>query len=80
LYYEPTKGDKIIELTGKGITYFGLGNWYIPDSREVERIIYHRINSTIENSNNTELAWCYTNAATGTFNVSKRVFKEDAFN
>ena len=51
LYYEPKN------LSGKGITYFGLGNWYVPDSREIERVIYYRINSTIENTASTQGNW-----------------------
>jgi hypothetical protein len=50
LYYEPQTN---IPLSGKGIDQFGIGNWYIPDSRELELIIYHRINSAISNSSQT---------------------------
>ena len=57
LYYTPN-----VTLTGKGETYFGVGNWYIPDSRELERIIYYRINSAIENEALSEQAWNSTTA------------------
>lgn len=76
LYYEPN-----VELTGKGKEYFGLGNWYIPDTRELERIIYYRINSCISNSTSTEDHWNST-VASGV-DVSQKglnVFNADAFN
>lgn len=61
LYYEPNTN---IPLSGKGETYFGLGNWYIPDTREMERLIYYRINSSITDNSLTELAWNNTTAST----------------
>ena len=87
LYYEPTP---IVALSGNGETYFGLGNWYVPDDREMERLIYYRINSSISNSNTTELAW-NNRAENVTFDpkthksndVSGKgynIFTEDAFN
>jgi hypothetical protein len=75
LYYKPN-----VELTGKGETYFGLGNWYVPDSREVERLIYYRINSSITDKSLTELSWNATEAIDN--NVSGKnlnIFKTDAF-
>jgi hypothetical protein len=76
LYYEPN-----VELTGKGETYFGVGNWYIPDSREMERLIYYRINSSISDNATTEKSWNSINASTN--DVSGKgynIFKADAFN
>jgi hypothetical protein len=54
LYYEPNTKPA---LSDKGIAYFGVGNWYVPDSRELERMIYYRINSAIENGSLSEEAW-----------------------
>lgn len=76
LYYEPN-----VELSDKGETYFGIGNWYLPDSRELERLIYYRINSSITDTSLTELAWNNTTASTN--DVSGKglnVFSSDAFN
>ena len=78
LYYQPSWDN--IELSGKGVDYFGIGNWYVPDTREMERLIYYRINSSILNKASTELAWNNTKA-TGV-DVSKKelnVFSVDAF-
>jgi hypothetical protein len=60
LYYEP---ESSVELSGKGINYFGVGNWYVPDGREVERIIYYRINSAIYDNALTETHWNATEAS-----------------
>ena len=76
LYYEPD-----LELTGKGETYFGIGNWYVPDSREVERMIYYRINSSITDNALTELAWNNTTAsANDVSGKGYNIFTSDAFN
>ena len=58
LYYTPN-----VALSGNGETYFGVGNWYIPDGREVERIIYYRLHSTITDNALTENAWNNTTAS-----------------
>ena len=58
LYYSPN-----VALSGKGETYFGIGNWYVPDGREVERIIYYRIHSAITDNSLTENAWNNTDAS-----------------
>jgi hypothetical protein len=58
LYYSPN-----VALTGKGETYFGIGNWYVPDGREIERLIYYRIHSTITDNALTENAWNNTEAS-----------------
>jgi hypothetical protein len=58
LYYTPDK------LSDKGLDYFGLGKWYVPDTREMERLIFYRINSAISNTTNTQDAWNSTAAAT----------------
>jgi hypothetical protein len=77
LYYEP---ELKIGLSGKGSTYFGVGNWYIPDGRELERIIYYRINSAIYDNALTEDHWNATDASekdiTG---KGLNVFTKDAF-
>ena len=57
LYYSPKN------LSGKGETYFGIGNWYVPDGREMERIIYYRIHSSISDASLTENAWNNTSAS-----------------
>lgn len=77
LYYEP---ELNVELSGKGSTYFGVGNWYIPDGRELERIIYYRINSAIYDNALTEDHWNAIDASekdiTG---KGLNVFTKDAF-
>lgn len=76
LYYSPN-----FALTGKGETYFGIGNWYIPDSREIERIIYYRINSAISDSASTEYAWNNTSASGKDISgLGRNEFGADAFN
>lgn len=75
LYYEPN-----VSLSGYGIDYFGIGNWYVPDARELEKIIFYRINSSILDDGATEYAWNNT-SATG-IDVSEKdynVFSQDAF-
>ena len=52
LYYTPN-----VYLTEKGSEYFGIGNWYVPNSLEIERIIYYRINSAISKGANSEDYW-----------------------
>ena len=74
LYYEPN-----VTLTGKGITYFGLGNWYIPDSREMERLIYYRINSTITDNTLTENSWNGTTVGRDVSGQGWNVFNANAF-
>ena len=75
LYYAPS-----FDLTGKGETYFGVGNWYIPDSRELERIIQYRINSSITNTTLTANAWNNTSASDKDVSGQKlNVFTKDAF-
>lgn len=74
LYYEPN-----VTLTGKGITYFGLGNWYIPDSREMERLIYYRINSTITDNTLTENSWNSTTVGRDVSGQGWNVFNANAF-
>lgn len=75
LYYSPN-----VTLSGKGETYFGIGNWYVPNGREVERIIYYRIHSTITDDSLTENAWNNTKASerdvTG---KGLNIFTSDAF-
>lgn len=75
LYFTPS-----VVFEEKGEKYFGVGNWYIPDSKELERIIYYRINSAITNTTNTYEAWNATsyvnNDATGR---GLNIFKQDAF-
>ena len=75
LYYSPN-----VTLTGKGETYFGIGNWYVPDGREIERLIYYRIHSTITDNSLTENAWNNT-AASGRDVTGKglNIFTTDAF-
>lgn len=76
LYYEPDN------LTEKGKDYFGLGNWYIPDTDETTNLIIYRINSSMSNTTNTEDMWNATAAATesSTGAIAKyKVFKSDAF-
>ena len=75
LYYEPD-----LELQGKGITYFGVGNWYVPDSRELERLIYYRINSSITDNATTENYWNKTKASTNDVSGKKlNIFTDNAF-
>ncbi len=75
LYYEPN-----LSLSGKGEDYFGLGNWYIPDSREMERLIYYRINSTITNAISTEHHWNSTDISnTDVSGQGYNIFNQDAF-
>ena len=77
MYYQPDD----VELTGKGETYFGIGNWYIPDSREIERIIYFRINSSIQDSVLTENHWNDTKASGKDVSGNGvNIFKDEAFN
>lgn len=74
LYYSPSN------LSGKGETYFGVGNWYIPDSRELERLIYYRINSSISTDSSSEIAW--NNTTSSGKDVSGKglnIFSEDTF-
>ena len=78
LYYEP---NTTVPLSGKGLTYFGLGNWYVPDARELERMIYYRINSAITSDVSSESAWNSTEAQDK--DVSKKnlnVFTSNTFN
>ena len=75
LYYSPKN------LSGKGETYFGIGNWYVPDGREMERIIYYRIHSSISDASLTENAWNNTSASG--YDVAGKnlnVFTNNAFN
>lgn len=77
LYYQP---ETIVPLSGKGETYFKVGNWYIPDSREMERLIYYRINSSITDTSLTENNWNATVASEN--DVSGKdynIFSEDTF-
>ena len=74
LYYSPEN------LSGKGESYFGIGNWYIPDSKEVERLIYYRINSSITSNASSEVAW--NNITASNRDVSDKglnVFNSDTF-
>jgi hypothetical protein len=76
LYYEPEN------LTEKGKDYFGLGNWYIPDTDEITNLIIYRINSSMSNTTSTEDMWNATVAApeSSTGAIAKyKVFKSDAF-
>lgn len=84
LYYAPN-----VTLSGKGSEYFDVGNWYVPDSREVERIIYYRINSSSENTATSKSSWNNTKPSITTINGVEvytdiggkgyNVFKKDAF-
>jgi hypothetical protein len=76
LYYSPNES-----LTGKGEEYFSVGNWYVPTAKEMELLIYYRINSAITNTASTELDWNAVEASgkdvTG---QDLNIFKTDAFN
>ena len=75
LYYEPQ-----VALSEKGEMYFGIGNWYIPDSREMERLIYYRINSSITDDSLTENAWNNKEASSNDVSGKQlNVFSNDAF-
>ena len=75
LYYAPN-----LELTGKGETYFGIGNWYVPDTREIERIIYYRINSSISDTASSKFAWNNTSASgKDVSGKGRNKFNADAF-
>lgn len=75
LYYVPNN------LSGKGENYFGLGKWYIPNSEELERIIYYRIMSSINNESGSENLWNATNASDLDVSDSNlNIFTKDAFN
>ena len=53
-------------LTGKGLTYYSKGNWYIPSIEELELLIWSRIRSTAKNtSTNTETYWDSTEYSKG---------------
>ena len=76
LYYSPNKS-----LIGKGEEYFSVGNWYIPTAKEMELLIYYRINSAITNTGSTELDW--NEVVASKQDVSGQglnIFKQDAFN
>ena len=51
LYYESEN------LSGKGIDYYKIGNWYAPTSHDLSLLIHYRINSSITNNTNTHLYW-----------------------
>jgi hypothetical protein len=45
-------------LTGKGIEYYGKGNWYIPSTDELELLVWFRIRSTAtDRTTETEAYW-----------------------
>jgi hypothetical protein len=83
LYYQPftPKNNETPEysLSDKGITYFGRGNWYVPDTRELEKLIYYRINSAISSDINSELAWNKTGASKIEVQKGHGIFKDVAF-
>ena len=67
-------------LTGKGIEYYGKGNWYIPSTNELELLIWFRIRSTAtDRTTETEAYWDSTQYNNGNSIFSDKSVYFDAF-